>query len=658
MVIRLNPLKKEEEKKPENEFRIAEIDSVVEPFEKNLENEKSEGIEIKENLIENNDTLFQEEILSIEPTNMFSDEIIETIETATENIKEDVKEEAKPQKVKLNFLTDKIEKKEYYISAEIKEEVLDENQKKIVKRVLKKYPLDQIPKLFDEILLLNNKLIEIKKALEKEVSSEELQQPLEILKQKDKRYMYLKASVANLMETYGVMNAITVTDGAHHYIKTLIIDFILEDFFDFGVIYKVLKNDKVTNLNIRNGYLTYTEVGSNDTKVYNTEPLSKSEVKKMLEKILRDSKMLTTSTPIVNTVLPKLGYRVNAVLESLTSSYTPVISIRKKYSNITFELYRQSQYFVAGCEEFFTEVIRKKLNIIITGGTGSGKTAFLNAVLTGLISKKESLITIEDTAELFVEGVPNWVAFIADNDRKERNVSELFKAALRQQPDRIPVGEIRDGVMAYYMLQAMNSGHSGNLATMHADSAELGIRRLISMLGEGKSGSEKNYADMIRSAIHYICQVGKVVDYDGVVRFKMLEIYKLSTIDPFLKSKDRMDKLDARTDDIITELNSIKNENATISNKIKVLLENLETTTPDVYAMYKLTGLNALTTSYNTNVQCLNTELSAIKIQTDLTRTTIDYSPVEGEYILKYDRYEKKYVINDIEKYINNKTLI
>lgn len=138
----------------------------------------------------------------------------------------------------------------------------------------------------------------------------------------------------------------------------------------------------------------------------------------------------------------------------------------------------------AGLLEYFRWVVRSRKNVIVVGGTGSGKTTFINALLQE-IPKWERVLTIEDTAELILEH-PNYVSFEVaesrDGDRVEViDIRRLVRLALRFRPDRIIVGEIR-GAEAYDMIDAMNTGHQGGICSLHADSAVQGLYRLENML--------------------------------------------------------------------------------------------------------------------------------------------------------------------------------
>lgn len=205
------------------------------------------------------------------------------------------------------------------------------------------------------------------------------------------------------------------------------------------------------------------------------------------------------ANPIVDTRL-KDGSRVNVVLAPI-SRFGTTLTIRKfsktpmtveqliKYGSITPEVAHVLQMLV-----------KARYNIFISGGTGSGKTTFLNAI-SNYIPSDERVITIEDSAELQIEGIENLVSLETRNANSAGKgaitIRDLIKSSLRMRPERIIVGEVR-GAEALDMLQAMNTGHDGSLSTGHANSAEDMMLRLETMVLQG---AEKLPLDAIRSQI-------------------------------------------------------------------------------------------------------------------------------------------------------------
>ncbi|MBE5944458.1 MAG: CpaF family protein [Lachnospiraceae bacterium] len=220
------------------------------------------------------------------------------------------------------------------------------------------------------------------------------------------------------------------------------------------------------------------------------------------------------ANPIVDTRL-KDGSRVNVVLPPIALC-GPTVTIRKfskepmtidkliKYGSITEDIARKLELLV-----------RAKYNIFICGGTGSGKTTFLNA-LSNYIPKDERVITIEDSAELQIVGVDNLVSLETRNANAagvgEITIRDLIKSSLRMRPERIVVGEVRGGE-ALDMLQAMNTGHDGSLSTGHANSSTDMLSRLETMVLQGADGLPlEAIRQQIASAIDIIVHLSRLRD--------------------------------------------------------------------------------------------------------------------------------------------------
>lgn len=160
-------------------------------------------------------------------------------------------------------------------------------------------------------------------------------------------------------------------------------------------------------------------------------------------------------------------------------------------------------------------LVKAKYNIFISGGTGSGKTTFLNA-LSNYIPKDERVITIEDSAELQIEGIDNLVSLETRNANAsgagQITIRDLIKSSLRMRPERIIVGECRGGE-ALDMLQAMNTGHDGSLSTGHANSTEDMLSRLETMVLQGAAGLPlEAIRQQIASAVDIIIHLSRLRD--------------------------------------------------------------------------------------------------------------------------------------------------
>ncbi len=164
------------------------------------------------------------------------------------------------------------------------------------------------------------------------------------------------------------------------------------------------------------------------------------------------------------------------------------------------ELYRKKDW-----KNFIRQAVRAKKNILISGGTGTGKTTFLNACLKE-VPKHERILTVEDTREVKVDQ-PNAAHLLFNEDDTRVTALELFRACLRLRPDRIFLSELR-GAEVWPYLRAANSGHPGSLSTVHADTPEGAFKQLVFMMQEKKSTSTveelKNY---IKSVIHVVIQL-------------------------------------------------------------------------------------------------------------------------------------------------------
>lgn len=219
------------------------------------------------------------------------------------------------------------------------------------------------------------------------------------------------------------------------------------------------------------------------------------------------------SVPLVDARL-KDGSRVNAIIAPLAVS-GPTLTIRR-FSQKPFgpEDYYRFGTISPECMAFIEKCVRIRKNIIVCGGTGTGKTTFLNAI-SGYISHNERIITVEDTAELRLQQ-PHWVSLESRPPNVEGKgaitIQDLVKNCLRMRPDRIVVGECRGGE-ALDMLQAMNTGHEGSLTTIHANTPRDGLSRLEAMcLQTGVDLPVHVIREMISSAVNMIVQLSRFSD--------------------------------------------------------------------------------------------------------------------------------------------------
>ena len=220
------------------------------------------------------------------------------------------------------------------------------------------------------------------------------------------------------------------------------------------------------------------------------------------------------ANPICDTRLPD-GSRVNVVLPPI-SLCGPILTIRK-FSKTPMTIERLIQYgsITSEIADRLELLVKAKYNIFVSGGTGSGKTTFLNA-LSNFIPRDERIITIEDSAELQIKNIDNLVSLETRNANAsgagEVTIRDLIKSSLRMRPERIIVGECRGGE-ALDMLQAMNTGHDGSLSTGHANSTEDMLSRLETMVLQGSAGLPlEAIRQQIASAVDIIIHLSRLRD--------------------------------------------------------------------------------------------------------------------------------------------------
>lgn len=225
------------------------------------------------------------------------------------------------------------------------------------------------------------------------------------------------------------------------------------------------------------------------------------------------NRMVNEVCPIVDTRLED-GSRVNIVLPPVAMD-GPVITIRKFYDKpLTIDRLIELGSITEEAAHFLEKLVKSRYNIFISGGTGSGKTTFLN-VLSDYIPDDERVITIEDSAELQLHNIKNLVRLEARMANSEGNnavaIRDLIKSSLRMRPDRIVVGEVR-GAEALDMLQAMNTGHDGSLSTGHSNSPKDMLTRLETMVLMGMNMPIDAIRTQIASAIDIMVHLARQRD--------------------------------------------------------------------------------------------------------------------------------------------------
>ena len=233
------------------------------------------------------------------------------------------------------------------------------------------------------------------------------------------------------------------------------------------------------------------------------------------------NRVVNEASPIVDARLSN-GARVNIVMSPIALN-GPIITIRRFPDKpITMQKLIAMETISPEAADFLKTLVKAGYNIFVSGGTGSGKTTFLN-VLSGFIPPEQRIITIEDSAELQLQGIPNLVRLETRNGNaegcREIGIRELIRSSLRMRPDRIIVGEVR-GAEAIDMLQCMNIGHDGSMSTGHANSAADMLSRLENMVLMGMDLPLPAIRNQIASGVDIIVHLGRIRDKSR----KVLEI--------------------------------------------------------------------------------------------------------------------------------------
>lgn len=240
---------------------------------------------------------------------------------------------------------------------------------------------------------------------------------------------------------------------------------------------------------------------------------SEEQLEDMVQQIVsRVNRIVNMANPIADARLED-GSRVHVVLPPVAMDGATV-TIRKFPEPITMKKLLALGALTQEAADFLKVLVLSRYNIFISGGTGSGKTTFLNA-LSAFIPESERIITIEDSAELQIQQIPNLVRLETKNANVEGEgaigIGELIRASLRMRPDRIIVGEVR-GKEAFDMLSAFNTGHDGSLSTGHGNSAKDMLSRLETMVLMGADLPLPAIRNQIASAIDILVHLGRLRD--------------------------------------------------------------------------------------------------------------------------------------------------
>ena len=292
-------------------------------------------------------------------------------------------------------------------------------------------------------------------------------------------------------------------------------------FRKFDLLQEFLEDEEITEIMINGTQNIFLEKKG---RIYRSDRrfVSRDKLEDVIQQMVAGAnRVVNEASPIVDARLPD-GSRVNVVLSPIAIN-GPIVTIRKFPKNsITMRQLIAWRSISEEVATFLAMLVTAGYNIFISGGTGSGKTTFLNA-LSQFIPKDQRIITIEDSAELKILEVPNLVSLETRNANIEGTgevtVRDLIKTALRMRPDRIIVGEVR-GAEAIDMLQALNTGHDGSLSTGHANSPMDMLSRLETMVLMGMDLPLSAIRRQIASGIDIIVHLGRLRDKSR----KVLEI--------------------------------------------------------------------------------------------------------------------------------------
>ena len=295
-----------------------------------------------------------------------------------------------------------------------------------------------------------------------------------------------------------------------------------------GILEEFIENPDVTEIMINGPKCIFYEKAG---RLYKSDKQFENEetLRNVIQKIVAQcNRVVNESSPIVDARLSD-GSRVNCVLDPIALN-GPILTIRR----FPKRPYLMNDLIEKGSLNKETAELLRKLvvagyNILVSGGTGSGKTTFLNA-LSAYIPKDERIITIEDSAELQIQGIENLVRMETKNANIEGvtpiTIRDLIKSSLRMRPDRIVVGEVRGAEAMDMICSAMNCGHDGSMSTVHANSAADSISRLETMILTAAPLPLYAIRRQIGSGVDIVIQLGRMRDKTR----KVLEIVELNCI--------------------------------------------------------------------------------------------------------------------------------
>ncbi|HJC75436.1 MAG TPA: CpaF family protein [Candidatus Mediterraneibacter faecavium] len=280
------------------------------------------------------------------------------------------------------------------------------------------------------------------------------------------------------------------------------------------ILQDLIEDDSITEIMVNGTENIFYEKGG---RLYRTDRhfISEERLCDVIQQIVGETnRYVNESSPVVDARL-RDGSRVNVVLKPVAVN-GPIMTIRKFPSEaITMEQLIRMGSLTREAAEFIRRLVEAKYNIFVSGGTGAGKTTFLNA-MSDYIPKEERIITIEDNAELQIQGVDNLVRLEARGANLEGEgavtIRDLIRSALRMRPDRIIVGEVRGEETVDMISSAMLNGHSGSMSTGHANNPADMLHRLETMMMMGIDLPLQAIQRQIASALDVIIHLGRLRD--------------------------------------------------------------------------------------------------------------------------------------------------